>query len=413
MTTVGYPGPGRATPKDGDDVHRRRGSLTGAMSALIATTVAGVLWGGQTVSAATANAEYALQDAAHAREVTTQANGVLSAAVHTQSGLNGFLATEDVTFLDEYHVGLNAIQLSSQRLDEALADSDLPPGADVVLQRAAREVLADLRSTLNTARTAGAQSARDYLQAGRSHALTGTIRSEVAAITSAANDHAATAAARAEANITRSTAARTATSSLVLVSLAILWVLLVQRGRWGRQRDALLAEVAATSLLDPLTGLGNRRALAQHMTSHLRDAARDVTLVFVDLDGFKAVNDSCGHETGDAYLLAVADHLRAAVRGTDFLARVGGDEFVVLVQGAAPCHDPDAVTGRIRRAVALASAQCERTYGGPAIGASVGVSRRSELPSALLDQPVMDALMRRADIAMYAEKRAHKVHAAT
>lgn len=405
MSEVREPAPGITTP---GDVRRARRTLNGAMTALIVATVAGVVWGGLTVVRANTNAQYALAEAAHAREVTTQANGVLSAAVHTQSGLNGFLATDDVAFLAEYHVGLNDIQLRSADLDVAVAVSNLPPGADVVLQRAARAILVDLRATLNTARTQGMPQARAHLQAGRSHELTGTIRTEVDEVSTAANEHATSAAVRAETYLHRSVGALTATAGLVLISLGVLWGLVIQRGRWGRQRDDLLAEVAAASVLDPLTGLGNRRALAQHMAAPDGDDTRDVTLVFVDLDGFKAVNDSCGHETGDAYLVAVADSLRAAVRGTDFLARVGGDEFVVVVEGSAPIYDADCVTQRVRRAVALASAYCERTYGGPGIGASIGVSRRSELPEPQQVQPVMDALMRHADTAMYIEKRAHK-----
>lgn len=385
--------------------------LGGAMSALIVITAAGVVLGGATVVVANNNAQYALADAAHARDISTEANGLLSAAIHTQAGLNAFLATEDPAFLDDYHLGLNAILLRSAGLHGALAGSNLPQDSDDVLQLAAADVLEDLRATLASARTEGIAEARAHLQAGRSHELTDTMRAEVTQIGLAAEEHAGDAAARSQAYARRTAVALGATAALVLISLSVLWLLLVQRSRWARQRDDLLAEVAASSLQDPLTGLGNRRALARHMALITAGAAPDIALIFVDLDAFKAVNDTCGHETGDAYLISVADHLRATVRETDFLARVGGDEFVVVVHGGERDVDPSRVTGRIRRAVSAASATCERTYGGPGIGASIGVSRRSDLQQTQRDHDVMDAMMRRADTAMYAEKRSHKARA--
>lgn len=94
-------------------------------------------------------------------------------------------------------------------------------------------------------------------------------------------------------------------------------------------------ELRAAALHDPLTGLPNRRLLTDRLDSALRRALRagqQVTVLFVDLDGFKGVNDSGGHEVGDDVLIATAERLSKAVRPNDTVARVGGDEFVVLLE---------------------------------------------------------------------------------
>jgi diguanylate cyclase len=103
-----------------------------------------------------------------------------------------------------------------------------------------------------------------------------------------------------------------------------------------------LADYAAT---DPLTQLSNRRALQQAMTRLLEGEGRDardapVLIAFVDLDGFKAINDMHGHDVGDLFLVALAARLRAILGAGDMAARIGGDEFVVVAAGPEQ-PDPD------------------------------------------------------------------------
>ncbi len=93
---------------------------------------------------------------------------------------------------------------------------------------------------------------------------------------------------------------------------------------------------------DALTGLPNRLALDQHLPGALARARKDQTLLAVcmaDIDDFKAVNDACGHEAGDLVLKAVAQRLRAALRDTDLVARSGGDEFVLVIEGLLRYED--------------------------------------------------------------------------
>src|SRR3954451_23143761 len=118
---------------------------------------------------------------------------------------------------------------------------------------------------------------------------------------------------------------------------------------------ALVHEV----LHDHLTGLPNRRLLMDRLGVALRHAARlrlSIPVVFVDLDGFKAINDRLGHDAGDRLLVEVARRLAASVRSADTVARFGGDEFVVL----SPDHTPPEESERLAHRVA--DAVCEVSY---------------------------------------------------
>ena len=108
-------------------------------------------------------------------------------------------------------------------------------------------------------------------------------------------------------------------------------------------------ELAHQATHDPLTGLANRTRLLEEITTQLADRRGRARLVvlFVDLDGFKEVNDRHGHRAGDRLLVAVADRLRHAARGSDLVARLGGDEFVVLCPGVESVGEATAVGDRV------------------------------------------------------------------
>ncbi|GAA2669860.1 sensor domain-containing diguanylate cyclase [Actinoplanes palleronii] len=145
---------------------------------------------------------------------------------------------------------------------------------------------------------------------------------------------------------------------------------------------------------DPLTGLPNRRRMQDALSSSLR---RDpVAVLFVDLDGFKPVNDTHGHEAGDELLRQVADRLSGCIRAGDVLARVGGDEFVVLMPGVLGPDDVAAMSNRVRHVVEMPFRIAGQHI---VIGASVGVHLATPA-----EDP--DAALRAADHAMYEIKRA-------
>jgi diguanylate cyclase len=153
---------------------------------------------------------------------------------------------------------------------------------------------------------------------------------------------------------------------------------------------------------DPLTGLLNRSGLQEASERVL--AAGQATLVFVDLDFFKEVNDTLGHELGDLLLCAVAGRLKGLLPPNATLARQGGDEFVLLLPGAAP--QAEAVAEAVCRALAQPFAL--GTAGGSAAQAAqaVQVGASLGLASAPGDGRDLMTLMRRADMALYAAKTA-------
>lgn len=114
-------------------------------------------------------------------------------------------------------------------------------------------------------------------------------------------------------------------------------------------RDAVEAALRHQAMHDPLTGLPNRLFLADRLAEFLARARADglnVAMCVVDIDSFKQVNDSFGHPVGDELLVSSAQRLQSAVRGSDIVARVGGDEFVILIDGASD-QAIEAVTSRV------------------------------------------------------------------
>jgi diguanylate cyclase (GGDEF)-like protein len=148
---------------------------------------------------------------------------------------------------------------------------------------------------------------------------------------------------------------------------------------------------------DSLTGLPNRLLFAQRLDEAMREGK--FVLIFVDIDDFKEVNDQFGHAAGDELLCAVGERLRQCVGPSDTLARIGGDEFAILVDGE---HEaPETVADKLRVALRDPFA----VHGSSVrVRASMGLVR----PSADEPAPTSDDLLRQADISMYAGKRLGK-----
>ena len=160
--------------------------------------------------------------------------------------------------------------------------------------------------------------------------------------------------------------------------------------------------ISSLAYSDPLTGLSNRSSLApalEQAVQRARRRKRRIAAVFIDLDGFKQVNDLYGHDAGDVLLVEVARRLRAHLRASDLVARLGGDEFLVVLEDVPEVAPVEIVAkkllGELGRPYLLAGREATVT-------ASIGISM---LPDDAADAP---ALVKHSDIAMYAAKQKGK-----
>lgn len=177
---------------------------------------------------------------------------------------------------------------------------------------------------------------------------------------------------------------------------AVLGELRALTGRLEEARRSALDQ----ALRDPLTGLANRRAFdaaLDRMLTMLPRAGRHFALAHIDLDFFKEVNDSLGHAAGDQVLMRTAEVLLAETRGGDMVARVGGDEFILLLRGLTDREQLRRLAGRIiarlEEPIDCEGRQC-------CISASIGIAVSSDYTAPDADQMLADA-----DSALYHSKR--------
>jgi diguanylate cyclase (GGDEF)-like protein len=189
-------------------------------------------------------------------------------------------------------------------------------------------------------------------------------------------------------------------SAVAVGALGCLALVIRVLGLSTESGEAAHAQLQHDALHEPLTGLWNRTAFAgfaEVARARARRDASSVAILFVDLDGFKEVNDIVGHDCGDAVLVEVAGRLEGCLRAGDVLARLGGDEFTVLLDAVPGPAQAIEIADRIVAAVALPSALLPSPV---TIGASVGIAIG---PSGAIG---VAELLRNGDDAMYAAKRA-------
>lgn len=171
------------------------------------------------------------------------------------------------------------------------------------------------------------------------------------------------------------------------------------------ERLALHADLAHAARYDELTGLPNRRLFQDRILSAIARCRRGQShgaLLFIDLDDFKQVNDEHGHVVGDQLLQAIARRITSCVREADTVARIGGDEFVALLENVADHAQAAALANKIQQVIATPLLLAGRTL---QPHASIGIALYPE------HGEVIDQLMRHADQAMYASKAARKAAA--
>ncbi len=190
--------------------------------------------------------------------------------------------------------------------------------------------------------------------------------------------------------------------AIVLAALGLGSTLLTALVAWRlSQRDQRIRYIAGH---DPLTGLGNRFTFQRKLASVSSqiDSGERVTLLLLDLDGFKAVNDTLGHDHGDALLARVGSRLKSLVRTEDLVARLGGDEFAIVLQGHTRLEDAAQLATELIEAINA----LDLVHGVPVtVGASVGIAAIPDHADSV------EELLRVADIALYHAKENGKGHA--
>jgi diguanylate cyclase (GGDEF)-like protein len=168
--------------------------------------------------------------------------------------------------------------------------------------------------------------------------------------------------------------------------------------RHARERKQTASRLIYLTRHDPLTGVANRAALRERIETTLARGQRHelaFAVMFIDLDRFKAINDTCGHDVGDAVLRVTSDRLREAVRTSDVVARLGGDEFAVFLDDVGSGSRPVEIAERV-----LTSLERPIVVDGNAlvVTASIGVARYPEVTG------TVDDILKAADSAMYLAK---------
>ncbi|WP_298449824.1 diguanylate cyclase [uncultured Marinobacter sp.] len=182
----------------------------------------------------------------------------------------------------------------------------------------------------------------------------------------------------------------------LIFAMSIISTVLI--GLVHEQKDIFYEE----SIYDELTGLANMRLFRKLSASMIANAERNgetVALLFVDIDGFKALNDTFGHKAGDQALEKIGKLLKSSLREADFVARFGGDEFIIQLNGGVSEEDAGAVASSIINSM---TKPFHFDNGVATIGASIGISIYPK------DGANVDTLISKADKAMYAAKKSGK-----
>ncbi len=182
----------------------------------------------------------------------------------------------------------------------------------------------------------------------------------------------------------------------------------------AKTEEALLEEIAIRKKVedklkhlashDQLTGLANRKLfqnLSNLALSYAKRNNSEQSILFIDLDGFKNINDNYGHQIGDDVLIVIANRLQDCIRESDIVARVGGDEFVIYLGGRCSTYDTTEIANKIITSISM-PIKLDGPKTSASVGASIGISI---YPS---DAKSVDSLIQKADIAMYAVKKSGK-----
>ncbi|HEY0842035.1 diguanylate cyclase domain-containing protein [Methylotenera sp.] len=258
---------------------------------------------------------------------------LMNTIVNAETGLRGYLLTGSVQFLEPYNrAAKDTALIFSQIKSREKNFAEFPPIL-ITLDKLIKEKFSAIESTLQVQLTAGSYSPHLKFSTGASNVLTDEIANEVNKLDKILRDE----NDRIEVTLSL-TINRLKLASLVVVFL-IISILLVNYKRTislfehASSSQELAEEFGYLAMHDALTHLPNRRNFEQYLKKSISQTGRSkqkIGLLYMDLDGFKLINDQYGHDAGDDALIGAVVKISHVLRDSDFIARVGGDEFALV-----------------------------------------------------------------------------------
>jgi len=325
------------------------------------------------------------------------ANRVLHDLENAETGQRGYLLTGNESYLSPYRQGIQDLDDTVLRLQQVVASDETSVELVRRIEHAKTDRVTELARTIELARSGNRAAAIALVQTNEGKRYMDGLRHDLGLLLDDWRERRRVATRDAHQRLVFGTAALAAVA--VLVCCLMVYTVFIQRRAFARVH-AYSAALDQAATQDALTGLPNRRRLLSAidaLDAQTGPGFRRIGLLYLDIDGFKSVNDALGHSAGDTLLRRLAESLRAATRQNDVLARVGGDEFVLL---APDCGGDAQLRELAGRLISCVRAVGENEYGGRfPIGVSIGIATcpdRVETVEGLLDV---------ADAAMYAAKR--------
>lgn len=343
--------------------------------------------------------EEAAKWVSHTHQVNNALSHVLSTFQDAETGQRGFLLTGNPGYLEPF---TNAIHRQGSMVNRVRWLTSDNPSQQQRLEQAIPLIdakMAELQQTITLMKTQGLQSALSLVESGKGKALMDDLRAVIAEME---NEESRLLIERTQL-LERNELLALSAQLIGFVLIILIGVFVMFRVRFLHAMRAE-AEEQLTHMAnhDALTGLATRRLGMEYISFALATAHRNkskAAVLFIDLDGFKAVNDTLGHEAGDAVLIGVAERLLHCVREIDAVVRIGGDEFIVILNDIHNREDAALIAQKLITALAQPFTPGDENA---AIGASIGIAL---YPDHELEP---EALLKRADDAMYEIKNQGK-----
>lgn len=314
-----------------------------------------------------------------------------------ETGQRGYLLTGDESYLAPYYKGVRDLDETVLQLQRVTGDDEKSLELIARVEHIKTNKVIELARTIELARSGNRAAAIDLVQSGEGKQYMDELRNDIDQLLVLWRDRRNAATRDAQTRLVVGTAALVVVAALVCCLL--VYTLIVQRRAFAKVHawSAALDQEAAQ---DALTGLPNRRRLLGAIDALSAQPTADkprTALFYLDIDGFKSVNDALGHSAGDVLLRRLAEALRSATRQQDMLARVGGDEFVLF---ATACGDDEQLRELAARLIARVRHVGDKEHGGRFdIGVSVGIATWPDRVDSI------EQLLDVADAAMYAAKQ--------